>query len=358
MAIGSKLFLTADKTSGTGNAVINITAAANTGGQRTDTITVTTKGGIVKTVSIVQKAVKNVFILALNTKNNTSYTIEVFKQNSSGGYSASSYDELMTYYEYGTLDEVKLSWSPFDGFNICNYSCIIDPSEVTNGIVRLSLNQVTDPTATGIPTIYSDRYYDMWNAAFFSGSPIVFLDITRDTKQYAITTLYDYVKSKIGYAYVLNVTTENAGSGTANMYGSIASHQICKEGAISSCLISYSNDYIKYAARDKYSNGNRIPYSTGITKVNLIVGAGSIFKPKIYKWVLGKNGIYPWTMNFYIVGESYASFRPTYTKKTETFMKGAYLHSSAVAVQEGNSVTQTLEYFYNPTYEHPLTIIK
>lgn len=136
--------------------------------------------------------------------------------NSTDAWELSNVDNLISALELWAVSHVYVNWSPFDGQNICDYNCLMTSSGNSIGdcfnpnasdvMARLVLN--------GSLEVQKQRYqYNLRDAAFHQGSPILEITVERNSTQLRIYTLSAYQNDITGDRVSMHIQTA-AASGT------------------------------------------------------------------------------------------------------------------------------------------------
>lgn len=337
-----------------GTTVAQVTLDANlTGSERSYTLQATTAGGKTSSCVISQPAAKT-YILNMRLSSPTltpgvafptsAYEFEVYLQNGTGPV-LSDRDSLVNDLQAGSVADVLLAWAPFGGMNYGNYTFSttkepIRPGTASAAIATLSLNTVPDPGVTK-PGATSDRYYDLWNAAFYYGSPVVEVQIQRH--QIILYTLYQYQQDTFGQGIHLRVTN---GSGTT--LGVVSGAGICDD---MTCYL-WDSDYIKNAGKVTW-NGSLV--SGGISRVCCEGVATTSNKADILKWYLGRYGTTPYCLCAKVVSLAVASgyWTPFGEVLSSIPSKSVCFYGSSTPLYQSSVGVCNPAKFYSPTYASP-----
>ena len=216
-------WLNISKTSGeAGSTQVEITAKENTGVAREATLQITSG---TKTVDykVSQKAA-NRYVINIKPatigeeiptdEDLSDFAYDVYHiSNSTDVWELSSVDNLISDLEIWGVSHIYVNWSPFDGQNICDYNCLMESSGSSIGdcfnpnasdiMARLVLN--------GSLQTQRQRYqYNLRDAAFHQGSPILEITVERNSTKLRIYTLSAYQNDITGDRVSMHIQTAAA----------------------------------------------------------------------------------------------------------------------------------------------------
>lgn len=288
-----KSFITATPDSGSGDGTVTCSASQNnTENSRSTTITVS-GGGITRTVSISQKGTRQYLVNISPTipyqsafpaqENLEAFLARIYYMSPSGDLSNSIYASMINEIEADTVSDIMLNWSPFGKQNICDYTYQLRPvsflnPDVQNGIGRLMLNIKKDEAS-------GTYYYNLKQAAFHQGSPIVEVAFERNStkpKIYTLSALHEklygdkvfmYFSAKMGAGNVIGIADDTT--------------QICTD---SQCRTSVG-DTLKLSGRVRFTTSGFVLEEGGVSRVyatpTMLVQTNYI---QGLKWFSGMNG--------------------------------------------------------------------
>lgn len=216
-------------------------------------------------------------------ENLEAFLTRTFYMSPSGGLSNSQYPTMLQEIENDTASDIMLNWSPFGKQNICEYTYQVRPTsflnpDVQNGIGKLTLN-IKQDEASGT------YYYNLKQAAFHQGSPIVEVAFEKDStkpKIYTLSALHEklygdkvfmYFTARMGVANVIEISDNTT--------------QICTN---SQCLVLIG-DALKLSGKVKFTPSGFVLEEGGVSRVyatpTMLVQTNYI---QGLKWFSGMNG--------------------------------------------------------------------
>ena len=219
-------WLNISKTSGeAGSTQVRITAEENTGVAREATLQIISG---TKTVDYkISQGAANRYVINIKPatvgeqiptyEDLSDFAYDVYHiNNSTDVWELSSVDKLISDLELWGVSHIYVNWSPFDGQNICAYNCLMESSGSSIGdcfnpnasdvMARLVLN--------GSLQIQEQKYqFNLRDAAFHQGSPILEITVERNSTKLRIYTLSAYQNDITGDRVSMHIQTA-APSGT------------------------------------------------------------------------------------------------------------------------------------------------
>ena len=279
---------------GAGKTKISITCGRNSGAARSASVPFVTAGGAVKTL-VVSQGAANKYVINISPKQ-TLKPITAVEDLSDFAYKLYHVDETTHDYEActeanfmnvlsaGAASDLLVNWSPYGGINTCDYSfeyyprTCLNPDAGKRVLARAVLNN--DKT---IITAVNQRVYNLRQAAFHQGSPIVEITVSMDEgiKIYTLAALYrslysDCVSIQCSNVFQAGLT---ASVGGADMIGDNLGY-------------IWSESRLAAAARVTTSLSGDVLSENGVSRV-FITGSiiNSTNKVRILKWWTDGNGI-------------------------------------------------------------------
>lgn len=201
----------------------------------------------------------------------------------SGVLTDSTYAAMLQEITDDTASDIMLNWSPFGKQNVCAYTYDANPTsflnpDVQNGIAKLTLNiKKDDPSGT--------YYYNLKQAAFHQGSPIVEVAFEKGSvkpKIYTLSALHEklygdkvfmYFTATMGVGNVINIT-----EGTTQ----ICTNSMCR---------AFVGDTLKLSGKVRSTAGGFVLEEGGVSRVyatpTMLVQSNRI---QGLKWFSGMNG--------------------------------------------------------------------
>lgn len=287
-----KSFITATPDSGSGNGTVTCAAQQNNTENRRSTSITVSGGGMTRTVRISQKGTRQYVVNISPTtpqsafpaqENLEAFLSQTYYMSPSGELSNSQYPTMLQEIKYDTASDIMLNWSPFGKQNICDYTYQFSPAsflnpDVQNGVGRLTLN-IKQDEASGT------YYYNLKQAAFHQGSPIVEVAFEKDStkpKIYTLSALHEKLYGNKVFMYF------SAKMGTTNVIEIIDNTtKICTD---SSCF-AFIGDTLKLSGKVKFTAGGFVLEEGGVSRVyatpTMMVQTNRI---QGLKWFSGMNG--------------------------------------------------------------------
>lgn len=287
-----KDFITVTPDNGTGNAKVNCSVVENnTENDRNTTFTIS-GGGINRTVSVSQEG-KREYLINIRpsnyatvipvTESDTAFTVNVYKIDpADGSLISSTYSQLLSELAANTATDVKINWSPFGSSNYCDYvfnrnNGTTHNPDASNVLATVTLN---------IKSVSGLYYYNMKQAAFHQGSPIVEIAFESGSSKPKILTMSALQKALYGnHNYMSFQAIRDSTWNTLSITNNTT--QICTE---STCLITVDG-YLEDAGRCTLKKNGYKLVSTGVSRMYVIPNTNaSSGKIQALKWFGAMDG--------------------------------------------------------------------
>ena len=344
-----KSFITATPDSGSGNGTVTCAAQQNnTENSRSTSITVS-GGGMTRTVSISQKGTRQ-YVVNISPampyqnafpaeENLEAFLSKTFYMSPSGELSISQYPTMLQEIENDTASDIMLNWSPFGKQNICEYTYQVRPTsflnpDVQNGIGKLTLNIKQDAAS-------KTYYYNLKQAAFHQGSPIVEVAFERGSvkpKIYTLSALHEklygdklfmYFSATMGAGNVIQIADNTT---------QICTNSLCKASV---------GDTLKLSGKVRFTASGFVLEEGGVSRVyatpTMLVQTNYI---QGLKWFSGMNGNSHLTL--YLHRGTQANVYSPITQPTYPIQQTrAQWSTSFNPIADGMSL-MNVDAFYNP----------
>lgn len=286
-----KSFITATPDSGSGNGTVTCAASQNnTENSRSTSINVL-GGGMTRTILISQKGTRQYLVNIGPTaytafpaqEDLDEFRVSIYYMSPSGVLTDSTYAAMLQEITDDTASDIMLNWSPFGKQNVCAYTYDANPTsflnpDVQNGIGKLTLN-IKQDEASGT------YYYNLKQAAFHQGSPIVevaFEEGSTRPKIYTLSALHEKLYGDKLFMYF------SATMGSGNIIGITKNTtKICTN---SLCKASVGNT-LKLSGKVRFTPVGFVLEEGGVSRVyatpTMLVQSNCI---QGLKWFSGMNG--------------------------------------------------------------------
>lgn len=257
----------------------------------------------------------------------------------SGEMSNSLYATMLKEIENDTASDIMLNWSPFGKQNICDYTYQLRPNsflnpDVQNGIGKLTLN-IKNDEASGT------YYYNLKQAAFHQGSPIVEVAFEKGStkpKIYTLSALHEklygdkvfmYFSAKINNTNVIGISDNTT--------------QICTN---SQCF-ALVGDTLKLSGKVKFTSSGFVLEEGGVSRVyatpTMLVQTNYI---QGLKWFSSMNGNSHLTL--YLHSGAQANVYSPLTQPTYPIQQTKAQWSTSFNPIAGGMSLMNVDAFYNP----------
>lgn len=211
------------------------------------------------------------------------FRVSIYYMSPSGVLTDSTYAAMLQEITDGTASDIMLNWSPFGKQNVCAYTYDANPTsflnpDVQNGIGKLTLN-IKQDKASGT------YYYNLKQAAFHQGSPIVevaFEEGSTKPKIYTLSALHEKLYGDKLFMYF------TATMGAGNIIGiTEGTTKICTD----SMCRAFVGDTLKLSGKVRFTAGGFVLEEGGVSRVyatpTMVVQSNRI---QGLKWFSGMNG--------------------------------------------------------------------
>lgn len=342
-----KSFITATPDSGSGNGTVTCAAQQNnTENNRSTSITVS-GGGITRTVSISQKGTRQYLVNIGPTaytafpaqENLDTFRVSIYYMSPSGVLTDSTYAAMLQEITDDTASDIMLNWSPFGKQNVCAYTYDANPTsflnpDVQNGIGKLTLSIKKDKAS-------GTDYYNLKQAAFHQGSPIVEVAFEKGSvkpKIYTLSALHEklygdkvfmYFTAKMGAGNIIDIT-----EGTTQ----ICTNSMCR---------AFVGDTLKLSGKVRFTAGGFVLEEGGVSRVyatpTMLVQSNRI---QGLKWFSGMNGESHLTLNLF-TGNQAKVYSPE-VQPTYPIQQTKAEWSTTFEPLAGGMSLMNVDAFYNP----------
>lgn len=342
-----KSFIRATPDRGSGNGRVTCIASPNNTENSRSTSIIVSGGGITRTVSISQKGTRQYLVNIApitNTafpaqENLNAFRVSIYYMSPSGDLTDSTYAAMLQEITNNTASDIMLNWSPFGKQNVCAYTYEANPTlflnpDVQNGIGKLTLN-IKQDEASGT------YYYNLKQAAFHQGSPIVevaFESGSSKPKIYTLSALHEKLYGDKLFMYF------SAQMGTNNTIKiSNNSTKICTD---STCRVAVE-DTLKLSGKVRLAKTGFVLEKGGVSRVYATpMGAVQTSRIQGLKWFSGMNGESYLTLNLF-TGSQADVYSPEVQPTYPIWQTKAEWSTTFNPLVSGMSLLD-VDVFYNP----------
>lgn len=261
--------------------------------------------------------------------------------NETGEWETSDYSNLISDLEYWSVSNIYINWSPFNGQNLCDYVCYMETKESS-----ISPDDCFNPNASqvmarfvlnGSLRIQQNKYaFNLKNAAFHQGSPILEVTVERNSTKLRIYTLSSYQNDVTGDRVKMSVQEATPSGSSISMISAVIYSN-------ASGMIWRNSDIQMAGALNASSMQPR--KDEGIMRVELTHASsvGGLYRWRILKWYVDASNVMH-TYAVRAVQEKYNPLDPI--RNIQDIVRSDWSGTTGEPVSE-SKITMT-DNFYNP----------